>query len=569
MIQDAKENSVLSAVDKIFQKGHKSKFSETYIQSLKKEAEIVSKYLNIESEPQQSLLWGMLLGMGVQSNSSIDIDTLSQYLNVPVLQAFQLSKSLEFLSKRKLLQKQKGSRRRRGVECLQYLNFFVPGDIVQAVVNGEPLPPRRSIDMDIYQLLDLVLELFQQRDDGYFDTDELGSEIQEVLEENKKLPFVRQVLSFKLPVIEQIILLMVCQQFVQGYQSVDLVRLLKTLFIETQKQLHQRKEWINSKTKLQQLNLVDLESEADFRNDKAILLTPKGQELFGNDRSLLIEHDVPKNKNIILSSSIIEKRLYFNERERNSLEKLNEMLQVDNHRMLVNRMKELGHSSGLTILFHGSPGTGKTEMVNQLAKSTFLSGCGRDIFKIDISEMKSKWWGESEKRTKAVFDYYRKLLTTYEIAPILLFNEMDGVFGKRIESSDSNTTSTSNAIQSVLLNEMEQFPLEGILIATTNLPKNLDKAFERRFLQKIYFEKPDSLTRSFIWKDNLPLLEENDVKYLSDKFPFSGGQISNIVKKTQIEIIMGRNPDLKTIEEFCVEETLDKPVEKRRIGYLA
>jgi hypothetical protein len=89
MIQDIKQNQVLSAIDAIFRKGLKSKFTETYIHSVKKEAEIVAKYLNIESE-QDSVLWGMLLGMGVQSNSSIDIDTLSQYLNVPVLQAFQL-----------------------------------------------------------------------------------------------------------------------------------------------------------------------------------------------------------------------------------------------------------------------------------------------------------------------------------------------------------------------------------------------------------------------------------------------------------------------------------------------
>ena len=562
MQQEIKENPVLSAVDIIFTKGQKSKFTESFQQSVSKEAQVICEYLGIDSEAQ-ALCWAMLFGMGIQANSALDIDNFSNYLNVSVLRAFQFTKDLDSLARRKLLAKQKNTRRRRGGESLNYLNLYVPSDLVYAVVNGEPLPSRRKTDMNLYELLDNVYMYFQQRDDGYIDTEELGIEITGLLEENKKLPFVRQVLNYKLPLLEQIILMVVCQQFVEGYSSIDFVRLLKTLFVETQKQLNCRKAWINNQTKLQKVGLVDLENESSFRNDKAIVLTSKGQELFGTDRSLFIEQDVPKNKNIILSSSIVEKRLFFNQKEQERIEKIVEMLRIENHSSLVQKLKTLNFHSGSTIIFHGSPGTGKTESVYQIARMT-----GRDIFKVDISETKSKWWGESEKRVKGIFDYYRKLLVTYEVAPILLFNEMDGVFGKRMETGDSGTNSTSNSMQSILLNELELFPINGILICTTNLPKNLDKAFERRFLYKIYFDKPDSLTQSLIWKDNLPLLAENEVKYLSKQFSFSGGQITNIVKKTQIEILMGRNPDLNLIEEFCCEETLDSSVGSRKIGYL-
>ena len=82
--------------------------------------------------------------------------------------------------------------------------------------------------------------------------------------------------------------------------------------------------------------------------------------------------------------------------------------------------------SGITVLFHGAPGTGKTASTYQIAKNT-----GRDIMMVDISDTKSMWFGESEKRIKAVFADYNKSLKYSKIAPILVFNEADAVFSKR------------------------------------------------------------------------------------------------------------------------------------------
>ena len=504
-------NQVIKAIDIIFQKGHKSKFSESFQSSVSKEAQVICEYLGIESETQ-SLFWAMLFGMGVQSNSSIDLDAFSLYLNTTVLRVFQFQKDFDALVKRKLVQRQKPTKRRRNTESLNYLNLYVPGDIVYNVVNGEPLPKKRMVDLNLYEILDIVFSLFQQRDDGYIDTDELSAELESLLIENKKLPFARQILNYKLPPFEQIILLFVCQQFVEGNQSVDLVRLLKTLLVETQRQLNCRKAWINSQTKLQKVGLVDLENESEFRNDKAIVLTSKGQELFGSDRSLFIEQDDPKNKNIILSSSIVEKCLFFNEKENKQIQNLSDILLPDRQEEMIKKMAELRYNSGLCALFHGKPGTGKTESVLQIARLT-----GRDIFKVEISECRSKWYGESEKLIKGIFTNYRKLLDSAKVAPILFFNEIDAIFGTRSSNDSSSTSQTESAIIGILLNEMENFPLRGILLSTSNLPKNLDKAFERRFLYKIYFDHPDANTRSLIWKEKLPQLSDSDMGFLSDK----------------------------------------------------
>lgn len=559
MQQEIKENPVLSAVDIIFQRGHKSKFSEQFQKSVSKEAQVICEYLGIDSA-QQALCFAMLLGMGVQSNSSLDIDSFSQYLNVSVLRAFQFTEELNSLVKRKLLAKQKNTRRRRGGESLNYLNLYVPSDLVYAVVNGEPLPSRRKTDMNLYEILDNVYMYFQQRDDGYIDTEELGNEIQGLLDENKKLPFIRQILNFKLPVLEQIILLFVCQQFVEGYQSVDLVRLLKTLIVETQKQLTCRKEWISNKTKLQHLNLVDLENESSFRNDKAIVLTPKGQELFGTDRSLFIEENVQQQKDIIQSSSIIEQKLFFNEREKKEIDTLTNMLIPAHYNEIVHRLKKNNMKGNFTILFSGHAGTGKTESVYQIAKVT-----GRDIKRVDISQTKSKWFGESEKRIKAVFDSYKKLVKNSSLTPILLFNEADGVFGTRKTLGSSSVDQTENAIQTIILQEMEDF--EGIMIATTNLPTHL-KEFERRLLFKIAFDKPNSSTRFLIMRDKLPFLSDEQIQQLSARYNLTGGQVMNISKKLMMnQILTGDNSNMNEIENLCEAEFLVKKEERRPIGF--
>jgi len=561
MQQEIKENPVLSAVDIIFTKGQKSKFTESFQQSVSKEAQIICEYLGIDSEAQ-ALCWAMLFGMGIQANSALDIDNFSNYLNVSVLRAFQFTKDLDSLARRKLLAKQKNTRRRRGGESLNYLNLYVPSDLVYAVVNGEPLPSRRKTDMNLYELLDNVYMYFQQRDDGYIDTEELGIEITGLLEENKKLPFVRQVLNYKLPILEQIILLVVCQQFVEGYSSIDFVRLLKTLFVETQKQLACRKEWINSKTKLQKVGLVDLENESSLRNDKAIMLTPKGQELFGEDRHLFLDSEIKTPKDIILPSSLTVPKLFFNPEEQKSIDFLIDLLKPDNFKSCVNRMKDLGMKSlGLTVLLHSLPGLGKSESVNLVSKVT-----NRCIKKADLT-FKSKWYGESERNIKNLFVSYRKLLDTSELEPILLFDEVDGIFGTRKTlSSHSSIDQTENTIQNIILSEMSEF--RGILFASSNLICNLDPAFERRFLYKIRLERPNSETRFLIWKDKLPQLGDDELRDLSENWDMSGAQIQNVSTKALMnQILTGKPFTLQEIRKLCESEFLVKKSERRPIGF--
>jgi SpoVK/Ycf46/Vps4 family AAA+-type ATPase len=226
------------------------------------------------------------------------------------------------------------------------------------------------------------------------------------------------------------------------------------------------------------------------------------------------------------------------------------------------RLVEKGMRTGFACLFHGAPGTGKTETVYQIARAT-----GRDIMMVDISETKSMWFGESEKKIKEVFDRYKEFVKQSEIAPILLFNEADAVINKRqeLDGSSRSVDKTTNAIQNIILQEVES--LDGIMIATTNFTQTLDKAFERRFLYKIECEKPNIEAKKSIWQSIIPTLTAADAATLATRYDFSGGQIENIARKCTVDsIISGSEPDLEKLEFYCKNELLTK--NRQPIGFI-
>jgi SpoVK/Ycf46/Vps4 family AAA+-type ATPase len=177
------------------------------------------------------------------------------------------------------------------------------------------------------------------------------------------------------------------------------------------------------------------------------------------------------------------------------------------------------------------------------------------------------WFGESEKRIKEVFDSYKRTCKNVDKLPILLFNEADAILNQRKENTHSNTSNTENAIQNILLEELERF--EGIMIATTNLQGNLDAAYERRFLFKIKFDAPSVQVKSKIWQNKLSWIETDFAQKLSSDFNFSGGEIDNVVRKiTMKEVLTGNRPDSNEIYAYCQsEKLLSNKMGKVRVGY--
>lgn len=180
---------------------------------------------------------------------------------------------------------------------------------------------------------------------------------------------------------------------------------------------------------------------------------------------------------------------------------------------------KLAYGKGLSALFSGSPGTGKT-----MAAQIIANELGLDIYKIDISSVVSKYIGETEKNLSRIFQ------EAENSNAILFFDEADALFGKRTDVSDAHDR-YANIEVSYLLQRMEEY--DGVVILATNLRDNMDDAFVRRIRFIVEFPFPDMENRLKIWKGHFPaeapLESDIDYDYLARRFKISGGNIKNIV----------------------------------------
>lgn len=178
----------------------------------------------------------------------------------------------------------------------------------------------------------------------------------------------------------------------------------------------------------------------------------------------------------------------------------------------------LARGRGISALFTGPPGTGKTMAAEILAAELEL-----DLYRIDLSAVISKYIGETEKNLRKVFD------GAEDIGAILLFDEADALFGKRSEVKDARDR-YANVEVAYLLQRMERF--DGMAILTTNLRSNVDEAFVRRLDAIVDLPMPEEEHRLRLWARNLgsdlPVVADIDVPFLARRFKISGGNIRNV-----------------------------------------
>ncbi len=207
---------------------------------------------------------------------------------------------------------------------------------------------------------------------------------------------------------------------------------------------------------------------------------------------------------------------------------------------------------GYRSLFYGPPGTGKTMTAALLGKST-----NKQVYKIDLSMVVSKYIGETEKNLAKVFDQAAKRDW------ILFFDEADSLFGKRTQMNSANDRYGNQEI-GYLLQRIEDFP--GIVILASNLKENIDEAFTRRFQSMVAFNMPGVEERHTLWEQSfstkLPLDPAIDLWAIAEKYELSGGVMINVVRKATLRAVTRQH---KTISQKELELAIHQELQKEGI----
>lgn len=267
------------------------------------------------------------------------------------------------------------------------------------------------------------------------------------------------------------------------------------------------------------------------------------------------KEDLPQAFSVIKPENIFVRKLYYNSTEQTEVEKLGKLFSDEYLGKAQQKLMEQGRP-GIICLFHGAPGTGKTETCLQLAAKT-----GREIYLVDVSGLRNRYVGDSEKAFRKLFadynDAINKAKEQGKPIPMLLLNEADGIISKRVDVVDSSDQ-LNNSVQNIILQEFES--TKGIILCTTNLTNNMDTAFERRFLYKVEFHLPGEEVRASIWKDKFSTLSDMECAQLAHDYDFSGGLIENVVRKTILDTLLSDNgPSLETIKQIASTEKEKAP----------
>ena len=432
-----------------------------------------------------------------------------------------------------------------------YKAYRISKEAIDAFKENKHFIPPKKENLSPRQLMYEVMTYLRHRKEKEIGYQEMVEELRNLMNCNPTTNFVQKLRELKLNETDETIVIILAAYHIVDYKENVSLSILEELIPESAGFSIIACDLVHGWGELRKNGIVEQGYEDGLRSQDSFCLSRKIQE------SLLfdlfdIKFRMKTPRDVVQYKSIKPRPMFYNERTKKEIDRLGQLINSDNYYSICKRLEAQNMPKGFTCLFYGAPGTGKTETVYQLAFQTH-----RDVMKVDLSQLRDMYVGESEKQVKAIFKRYSEL-NPFNDTPILLFNEADAIFGRRLENVQYSVDKMENAIQNIILEEMERF--EGILIATTNLTSNFDRAFERRFLYKVNFEQPDLKTRKSIWHAMLPKLDVTTTDELAQFYNFSGAQIQNVARRLTVETALygEQSASVDNLKMICQQESLVK-----------
>lgn len=546
--QDIKQLSQMKIIDELITIMQDGKLSNRSIKLASPYIQTLAERINI-SEDAATIFPAFFDNF---SESRICISEIAEFYDCNQVRILTYWSAIEELVQHQLLNQTKDSDGE--------ISFSIPDEVVEAIRSNKVYKPKEYKDFNNDQWITELHQLIEKKKYSRIPYETFKSVLLKLINQNQHLVIAKELNAIS-SIDDLIILTVMINLFVQNNDE-HIVRTDIENLLEYPWDMRSYARQLEQGTHpLQQAGLVENCEDEGMSMKDAWKLTKEAKLRFLKEIDTSSSNEERRDKNIMTAESIFPKQLYFNPAIDKQLHQLETLLQKERFAMVQDNLTKHGMQRGFACIFYGASGTGKTESVKQLARST-----GRGLMYVDVPSLRDKYVGETEKNVKAIFEKYRNYCKQHELVPILLFNEADAILCKRKEGAENSVDKMENAMQNIILQEMES--LDGIMIATTNLEGNLDEAFERRFLYKIEFQKPTPNESQHIWHSMFPEIGEHEAYDLAKQYSFSGGQIENIARRQVINAILSGEDmvSMESIREACKTE-LFKKNSTNRIGF--
>ena len=534
--KEKKDMCLLDAMERIVALAKGSSLSDKFYNKADEHIRFVADKLQLNK--QQSVLLAIFIDKS--DDRSICANEIAEFLQCTTIQILKCMNDINELASREYIYKRQNDRQQ---------TFRVPLAVVEAFTRNEPFIDKAKDNLTLSELMGELESIFDMRSDCELSYKQTASKINRLLDANNQLPFCKKLKALHLDEESKMLLVLFCHLFANNDDEGISFRDIEFLF--TKAQWSYIKSMLSANCHILQFrHVIEYSNDNGFVDRNTFRLSRQTKnELLGELNLINSFHGFDGH---IKAKDIVPKQLFYEGDTQLQVDELKDLLDEKRYGEIHSRMKESGFRCGFTCLFYGAPGVGKTETVLQLARLT-----GRNIIQVNVEQIKSMWVGESEKNIKDLFNDYRNQVESQPLAPILLFNEADAVIGTRLKGAERATDKMENSLQNIILQEMEK--LDGILIATTNLVQNFDKAFERRFLYKVKFNVPSTQTRCNIWQAIMPEISKETAGWLACHYNLSGGQIENVARRFAINTILYGQPteELPTLCKCCENESKD------------
>ena len=412
----SKPKSVLESFEYIVELAENSNLDDDFFQKAATHIKYASRKLKLT--PMQTVLLTMFVDRS--EDRSIRISEIANYSGCRTTKILRLSDDVDMLEEKRYVR----ASRSRG-----NLSYRVPSDVLKSLRKNEQYVYTPVHVKDTISFFSRFNSLMKEMDDDEFNHDQLRNDTLGMLDDIPETVFARNLKRMNLDDEDALLFIFMAHLYIEnnddriGFSDID------NLYDDDE-----LPDWINREFRGRSSDLFDRKlienvNEDGMARSDVFKLTEEAKDNFLGELNLSTFGK--SEKDLIAPDSFPEKRLIYNDSEKGQVYELSSILGESRFQEIQSRLVENGMRKGFCCLFYGSPGTGKTETVYQIARQT-----GRKIMRVDVNKIKSCWVGESEKNIKALFDRYRNICKNSKLAPILLFNEADAVLGVRMEGAN-------------------------------------------------------------------------------------------------------------------------------------